>query len=106
MSRFLSFFVFGLFFAFPVAQADTTAVAGLRPWERPVGAPRLTADLTAEARAALLRGIPAPHTGLDFIKDQGAWYTPFGRPNLPGRYDIRQLHTTATDALPGQQKGQ
>jgi hypothetical protein len=36
--------------------------------------------------------IREPQTGLGFMKDQGAWYTPFNQPNLAGRYDIRGLH--------------
>ena len=30
-----------------------------------------------------------------FLKDQGAWYTPFIHPNSTGRYDIRGLHAEA-----------
>ena len=42
-----------------------------------------------------MRGITPPPTGIDFLKYQGAWYTPFIHPNLTGRYDIRGLHADA-----------
>jgi hypothetical protein len=73
--------------------AEPPLVAGLKPAQRPVGAPTVVRfDQSAAWRAAALRGIREPQTGLGFLKDQGAWYTPFNQPNLPGRYDIRGLH--------------
>ncbi len=68
-------------------------VAGLAPWERPANAPSITQfqpDAKWQERA--LHGIASPATGTGFLKDQGAWYTPFNRPNLKGRYDIRGMH--------------
>ena len=73
--------------------AEPPLVAGLKPAQRPVGAPIVARfDQSAAWRAAALRGIEEPQTGLGFLKDQGAWYTPFNQPNLAGRYDIRGLH--------------
>lgn len=73
--------------------AEKPAVAGLNPAQRPVGAPLLDSFEQSETwRANALQGIHEPRTGLGFLKDQGAWYTPFNRPGLPGRYDIRGLH--------------
>lgn len=75
------------------ALAEKPAVAGLNPAQRAVGAPMLDSFEQNEAwRANALQGIHEPQTGLDFLKDQGAWYTPFNRPGLTGRYDIRGLH--------------
>ena len=75
------------------ALAEALPVAGLNPAQRPVGAPIVARfDQSAAWRAAALRGIEEPQTGLGFLKDQGAWYTPFNQPNLAGRYDIRGLH--------------
>lgn len=80
----------------PAASAPATPaaeVAGLRPFQRPEGAPvirEFRQDAAWTARA--LTGIAAPHTGLGFLKDQGAWFTPFTHPNLKGGYDIRGLH--------------
>lgn len=82
-------------FRLAAAQADAGPVAGLRPFERPSGAPIITVFEPSEAwKAQARRGIPEAQPGLDFLKDQGAWYTPFTQPNMPGRYDIRRLHDT------------
>jgi hypothetical protein len=71
-------------------------IAGLVPDQRPDGAPVITVfEQTPAWQAQALRGITPPHTGLDFLKYQGAWYTPFIHPNLLGRYDIRGLHADA-----------
>lgn len=84
-----------VFFLSASAFADEGFVAGLRPFERPAGAPVIVNFEQSEAwKAKALRGIGEPQTGVGFLKDQGAWYTPFTRPNLPGRYDIRGLHKT------------
>ena len=75
------------------ALAEALPVAGLNPAQRPVGAPIVARfEQSAAWRAAALRGIEEPQTGLGFLKDQGAWYTPFNQPNAPGRYDIRGLY--------------
>jgi hypothetical protein len=87
--------VFASFFPLAAAIADSGFVAGLNPSVRPANAPVITVFEPADAwKAQALRGIHEPHTGLGFLKDQGVWYTPFNRPNLPGRYDIRGLHDT------------
>ena len=78
-----------------VGFADDGFVAGLKPYERPEGAAKITSYQPDAARQAMaVKGIAEPRTGVGFLKDQGAWYTPFNRPNLPGRYDIRGMHTT------------
>lgn len=82
----------GLLTAMSVA-AEMPQVAGLRPDRRPEGAPLIERFHADEAwRAKATRGIAEPHTGLSFLGDQGAWYTPFDRPNQTGRYDIRRLY--------------
>jgi len=63
----------------------------LRPDQRPAGAPVIE-RFEPDAAWQALKGIAEPQTGVGFLKDQGAWYTPFNRPNMPGRYDIRHLH--------------
>jgi hypothetical protein len=43
--------------------------------------------------AQALTGISQPFPySLRFLEDQGNWYTPFNRPGMPGRYDIRGWH--------------
>jgi hypothetical protein len=69
-------------------------IAGLAPDQRPDGAPVITVfEQTPAWQAQALRGITPPPTGLEFLKYQGAWYTPFIYPNLTGPYDIRGLHS-------------
>lgn len=79
------------------ATEATTAtppyIAGLQPSMRPADAPVIrtfTPDKAWEAGA--LRGIDEPRRGIDFLAHQGAWYTPFVMPNMPGRYDIRRMY--------------
>lgn len=87
------FLVFGIFLASTAAHAETGLVSGLKPHERPANAPLIASfEASSTFQAQALRGIGEPQTGVGFLKDQGAWYTPFNRPNLPGKYDIRKLH--------------
>lgn len=89
--------------AIAASGADATEnwpVAGLAPYERPAGAPVLREFArppawTVDATRGIAQPLPA---GLRFIADQGAWYTPFTRPGMPGRYDIRHLHDNKTAA--------
>ena len=79
-----------------VLADSPSPVAGLEPASRPAGAPRIVVfEQTPAWKAQALRGIGAPHTGLGFLADQGAWYTPFDRPNAPGPYDLRGLYRDA-----------
>lgn len=75
------------------APASDYPVAGLAPHERPAGAPRVNTDLPVDTTRAL-HGVPAPRpAGLEFVEGQGGWYTPFTRPGMTGRYDLRGWHT-------------
>ena len=87
--------------ALGAVHAQESLVSGLRPYERPVGAPVIHEFAPGEGWAGrAVRGLGEPLTGVGFLKDQGAWYTPFDRPNLPGRYDIRGLHATSGKGKP------
>lgn len=81
----------------PVPSTSATPfVAGLAPYERPQGAPVLLEPLPEATRAQwATHGIsePVPPAILAFLKNQGAWYTPFSRPGMTGHYDIRGWHT-------------
>jgi hypothetical protein len=71
-------------------------IAGLEPATRPAGAPVITKfEQTPAWQAQALKGIAEPRVGLGFLKDQGAWYTPFSRPNQTGLYDIRGMYSDA-----------
>jgi hypothetical protein len=77
-----------------VAIAETAVpITGLQPDRRPPGALVIASfapDPSWQQQA--VQGITPPHSGLEFLKDQGAWYTPFTQPGMFGRYDIRSLH--------------
>lgn len=75
-------------------------VAGTAPDRRPEGAPRLQSnDKSPQWYASALAGVDKPYpASLRFLDDQGGWYSPFTRPGMPGRYDIRGLHAAAQPA--------
>jgi len=70
---------------------DAYPIAGVKPSERPLGAPVIqTVQKDSAWYTAALTGISQPYpNSLKFLEDQGNWYTPFNRPGMPGRYDIR-----------------
>lgn len=74
--------------------AAETPVAGSSPWQRPVGAPVVTAVAhPGPWYTAALQGVTRPYPySLRFLEDQGNWHTPFNRPGMAGRYDIRGWH--------------
>lgn len=77
-----------------VIGAEAAPIAGLAPYERPVGAPLVkNVNRTPEWRAKVTHGVIQPlPAGLGFVNDQGAWYSPFAQPGIPGYYDIRGWH--------------
>jgi len=80
--------------------AEPAPVAGLTPDQRPAGAPVIrTLARAPEWPRQATRGIAEPlPSGLKFVADQGAWYTPFSEPGMPGYYDIRNLHDNKSTA--------
>ena len=87
-------FIATVIFPALVIGAEAAPVAGLAPYERPVGAPVIkSVTRTPEWRAKLTQGVAQPlPAGLGFLNDQGAWYSPFAQPGIPGYYDIRGWH--------------
>jgi hypothetical protein len=74
------------------AAADYSyPIAGLTPYERPVGAPVITQfDKDGTWYTQALHGVDRPYpSSLGFLENQGAWHTPFNRPGAPPPYDIR-----------------
>lgn len=74
--------------------ADVHFISGIAPDQRPANASVITQFQKDRAwyRQAL-NGVSMPYPkSLSFLEDQGAWYTPFDRSNVPGRYDIRGLY--------------
>ncbi len=76
------------------AIAQEISIAGITPHSRPNGAPvinNINKDNSWYKHA--LQGISAPYPrSLQFLEDQGNWYTPFTRPGMLGPYDIRGFH--------------
>lgn len=70
-------------------------IAGTQPSQRPATAPQITTvDHSGQWYSNALRGISKPYPlSLRFLENQGNWYTPFTRPGMPGRYDIRGWHS-------------
>ena len=80
----------------PPAAQGAVFIAGLQPDRRPVGAPVIeNSQPMANGDSRALTGLVEPRGNLAFLADQGHWYTPFTRPNLKGRYDLRGLHAAA-----------
>jgi hypothetical protein len=76
------------------AVAGPPPIAGTEPSRRPLSAPAIeTLHRPDGWHREALAGISEPHPpGLRFLQDQGNWYTPFDRPGMPGRYDLRGWH--------------
>lgn len=79
------------------ADAEAAPLAGLTPHERPAGAPVVKSVIrTPEQTSKLTTGIDKPlPPGIEWLKDQGAWYSPFERPGMVGYYDLRGWHGAA-----------
>lgn len=86
--------ILALLMSISLAMADDAFVAGLRPDQRPAGAPRITtAEVDANLVARRLQGLATPWPGnLETIAAQGNWYSPLFRPGMGGPYDLRGLH--------------
>ena len=79
-----------------VAQEQPYPIAGLNPHQRPAQAPVITQtpEKDNDWYKNALHGIEAPYpANLQFLEDQGGWYTPFTRSGMTGPYDIRNWHS-------------
>jgi len=75
-------------------SATEIPIAGAKPSQRPANAPVLSVvNHPGEWYSQALHGVdrPYPHS-LRFLEDQGNWHTPFNRPGMLYRYDIRGWH--------------
>lgn len=100
MSRYVGLvakaFVFAVVSGAGVGQAGAEAVVtgGVTPSVRPAGAPAINAvHYGVDWYRRALTGVSEPYPrSLYFMDNQGEWYTPFTRPGMVGRYDIRKWH--------------
>jgi hypothetical protein len=69
-------------------------ISGVNPAERPAGAPTITEHVKGQSwYSQALTGLAAPYpSSFSFLENQGAWYTPFIHPGMPGYYDLRGWH--------------
>lgn len=69
-------------------------IAGLKPYQRPEGAPVITfMQKDAAWYSGALAGVSQPYPpSLWFLDNQGAWFNPFLRPGMKPPYDIRDHH--------------
>ncbi|MFV0382702.1 hypothetical protein [Paracoccus sp. (in: a-proteobacteria)] len=77
-------------------QAGAAYIAGTAPAMRPEGAPVITAVQHDEAWfAQAMTGISEPYPAhLQFLDDEGDWFTPFNHPGMHAPYDIRGWYQT------------
>ena len=76
------------------AQAGAPDIVGIESSQRPENAPVIT-TFSKDGQWYLdsLHGVSEPYPySLRFLEDQGAWFTPFNKPGMPGPYDIRGWH--------------
>ncbi len=75
-------------------------IAGVKPYERPAGAPVIREyDKDDAWYARALTGISEPYPySLRFLEDQGAWFNPFLHPGMPPPYDLRGWHAAKVKA--------
>ncbi len=73
---------------------DHPFIAGVKPNQRPEGAPVIkTYKKDAAWYARALTGVVPPYPySLKFLEDQGAWFNPFIHPGMLPPYDIRGWH--------------
>jgi hypothetical protein len=78
----------------PAGASAEPYIAGLTPWERPVGAPVIAEFIKDKAwYEQALTGVSQPYPqSLGFLDFQGAWFDPFQYPGMTGPYDIRGWH--------------
>ena len=90
----LTMMLAGLLCASTASASDSPyPIAGINPDRRPA-APVITEVIkTNEWYEHAVTGVQPPYpNSLRFLESQGNWYTPFNRPGMPGRYDIRHWY--------------
>jgi len=77
----------------PKAASPSYPIAGLHPDQRPEGAPVIRdAQHPKDWDKVVVHGIAVPLPPHLATSDLGAWYSPFSRPGMVGRYDLRGWH--------------
>ncbi len=80
--------------AWAQTPSEPLYISGLNPDKRPAQAPATTGFTPVGMSNTALKGVEGePAASLQFLNNQGAWFTPFTRPGMTGPYDIRGWHT-------------
>ncbi len=78
------------------AGEPTPFIAGSAPDKRPDAPVIQTVDRPNDWLQQAMQGVVGPYpASLDFLKNQGNWYTPFTHPGMTGPYDLRGWHRHA-----------
>ena len=92
----LAFLLLPTFFFSTITNAgEAKYIAGVEPDRRRADIPVITKtnkDSTWQKRALSGLSQPYPEHVLQFLKDQGNWFSPFMHPGMPNLYDIRNWH--------------
>ena len=88
------FFVFFSGVALSAGAENAYPVSGLKPDQRPEGAPVIRfMSKDAAWHLNALAGVSRPYPqSLWFLDNQGGWFNPFLRPGMKPPYDIRDHH--------------
>lgn len=84
--------------------ANEYPIAGTTPEQRPLGAPVLKEVRKSDTwYQNALKGIDFPQSEggirlFSLLLQQGNWYSPFTRPGMIGRYDIRNMHQATSSS--------
>ncbi len=86
--------VIAFLLSLPAGASAEPYIAGLTPWERPVGTPVITEYVRDKAwYEHALTGVSQPYPeSLGFLDFQGGWFNPFLHAGMTGPYDIRGWH--------------
>ncbi|MCU7844777.1 MAG: hypothetical protein KZQ93_13150 [Candidatus Thiodiazotropha sp. (ex Monitilora ramsayi)] len=84
----------GVFLMMSTPLSADYPIAGVEPSIRPENAPAIEwVNHNKAWYESSLTGIQQPYPkSLYFLDNQGDWYTPFNRPGMTGRYDLRKWH--------------
>lgn len=76
------------------ASESNYPIAGTQPDSRPAAAPvAKPITKTGDWYTQAVTGVEEPYpASLQFLENQGKWYTPFNKPGMTGPYDLRNWH--------------
>jgi len=93
-SRILLFLLYGLCGVGIAGTVQTQSTAGVKPHTGPESAPIFNnTEHDQKWLDQAMTGVEKPYPkSLNFMRNQGNWYTPFAAPGMRAPYDIRGWH--------------